>query len=193
MKSVITFLFILTFHTSHGQGPFMGITIGNPEQGLLGARLGTTIANRVEAYAMYHPQLQKFNNPGYYGLSVKYPFNYFSLSEGYESMTILSMYVNYTGGMIHVPKFDAGNSTSTAKKFVYGHAPAVGVELMRFGKFSFSVPLELGFGRMHFNQTFKDQTPDPVTGYTLQSSIFLMAGFKFFISSSKCDEYIQNL
>jgi hypothetical protein len=58
---------------------------------------------------------------------------------------------------------------------IYGHAPAFGVELMYFGIFSYSVSLKLGFGRMHFNQSFNDQTPDPVTGYILQSSIFLMA------------------
>lgn len=158
----------------------------------LGIRVGTTIKNIFEVSAHFHPKLPKLNNPGFAGGNIKLLLFYFPLIQKYESAFLMGTLLDYTAGVIFLP-----NITSpivALKKTAFGNAGSIGLEFMRIGQgILISIPIELGYGRLHFNQQFADQIPDPISGYNLQSTAYILMGFKIFLSMKSCDDYIEKL
>lgn len=196
-KTILPILILLlSVYSLRAQGPFLGVILGPPEDGLIGAKMGLTFYGIAEASVMYNPKFAKWNNPGFVGGALKLPIRYNVFRQTENANYIFGVYGNMTAGNILLPEpaKDLDATIYTYKRKALGWAPAVGIELMRFSsRFSISIPLELGYGRMQFGQDFANKTPDPVKGFQLDNTLYMMFGIKMFFSKDRCDHYTEKL
>ena len=96
-------------------------------------------------------------------------------------------------GMVLYPTPDAAGLASVVNyaKKDFGRSLSLGLELMWFaGGICISLPVDFGYGKMHFNQTFDKSDP---TTFQLGSNLFMMAGIRIFFSKDHCRNYIDDL
>jgi hypothetical protein len=153
---------------------------------------GMSIMGIAEAGVWYHPQWGDKAAPGYLGGIAKLPFRYKVIKEFEASTLILGSYSTLNLGSIKLPI--PKGSAETASRRSLGWALSFGGELMVFKSgLIFSIPLELGIGKMHFNQGFEGQEVQTSADYKLGPTLFMSTGIRLFFFKNKCDEYISNL
>jgi hypothetical protein len=186
------FLSLLTIGMAlkgHSQGPYAALLVTPVGIGFAG---GLSIMGMAEVGAWYHPQFGDKSAPGYIGGIFKRPFRYKTIKEFEASTLILGSYSTLNLGAIKLPI--PKGSTETVSRRTLGWSLSYGGELMVFKSgVIFSIPLELGIGKMHYNQGFEGQEVQTSADYKLGPTLFMMVGIRLFFFKNKCDEYISNL
>lgn len=188
---IYLFLILMLPLAARSQGLFLGATAG--EKGLTGFKAGYSLGGILEIGAMYNPLLKKSSNGGYAGGLLKLPLYYKPIGTTYSSTFLFGVNLSGNAGLVLYPKADTLSLTNAVKvaKNDLGRAVSLGFELMWFGEsLGISIPIDLGYGKMHFTQSF--DRADPNT-FHLKNDLYVMAGIKIFLSRNHCRDYIENL
>jgi hypothetical protein len=174
-----------------GQGLFLGASVG--QKGLTGFNAGYRFSGLLEIGALYNPLMKSSSNGGYAGGLLKLPLLYRPFVETYTSSFVIGLNMTGNAGMVLYPTPDAAGLASVVSyaKNDFGRSLSLGLELMWFaGGICISLPVDFGYGKMHFNQTFDKSDPNT---FQLGSNLFMMAGIRIFFSKDHCRNYIEDL
>lgn len=190
MRSFL-FCLLLSPLALKSQGLFLGAAVG--QKGLTGFKAGYSVSGLFEIGALYNPLMKSSTNGGYAGGLLKLPLLYRPFGETYYSNFVFGINMTGNAGMVMYPTPDAAGLASVVNyaKKDFGRSLSLGLELMWFGGgIGVALPIDLGYGKMHFNQTFDKSDP---TTFQLGSNLFMMAGIKIFFSKNHCRNYIDDL
>jgi len=192
-RLVTTIAIVALSKNTFSQGPFVGISVNSKSYATLS--LGQSVLNAIELGATYSPRVDKKTLGGFIGGNLKVPLYYFPVVDNYTSFILLGFYSNATFGKVFYPRLDKNQQAFTAiSKSDWGGVYGGGLEIMFLNtKFNFSIPIEIGRGKLHFTQRFSDQDPILNGGYKLIKSTFINAGIRIFFMKSKCENYTQEL
>lgn len=193
-NSLIKFLFYLFFLYLNGiaakaQGPYLGAMVTPAGTSIIG---GASVLGIAEVGAVYQPQWNKKTNVGYIGGTGKLPLRYRIIKEDYSGSLIFGLYATSNLGSIKIPIPEYSDEKKS--KSSLGWSLSMGGEFMLFKSgIIISLPIELGIGKMHFNQAFDEQNVQLSSDYTLRTTLIMNVGLRMFLFRTNCEEYISNL
>jgi hypothetical protein len=169
-RLIATLITILVFSSFiQAQGPFVGASLD--KKGNVGLKAGWSYMSVTEASVSYAPK--SLNEAGFIGGSLKIPVKFDVLKENYLSSFFWGIFLSYTGGVIQFPEAPA-SAGPLSKSTKYGGAPSVSLEVSWIGSgFAMAFPIELGYGKLNFNQDFPNQFNYTENKYVLASSLYL--------------------
>lgn len=177
--------FILLFISStllNAQGPFVGTIVSN--KGKTAIKAGW--AGAVEVAAVYTPEVLSKDESSFLGGSIKIPV-WPSKSLNYEGDLFVAFFFTYTGGVIQKP--NVASKKSQAFTSTYAFSP----ELIWFNnKIGLSIPLEVGYGRSHLIQDFRDQYDASSNAYFVKRGFYFSTGLRIYLFNAECP-YLKGL
>lgn len=186
-RVLLAVVIIFQFGAGRSQGPYLGAVVTTEG---LGWRAGLTLLGITEAGVWYHPQNKDKTRPGFLGGVFKFPIRYRFLNN--SQSVILGYFASGTLGSVYLPRLPLANETTTNKKL--GNSIGAGAELMVYKSgILLAFPLELAYGKMHFNQDFASQEVSSSAEYRLRSTLILTAGLRIFLFPNPCRRYTEKI
>ena len=184
-NTLIAISFCLFLLRAEGQGPFINANAN--QLGRFGFKWGTTLIGLLEASVLFNPQFNPEKEAGYIGSELKFIVHHSIIREYDQSNTLYTLYWGYKAGSVLLPKLDPNVFPSYNKTRTYGGAPFVGAEFIYLNtKYQIiSIPFEVGYGKLGFNQDLTKVTPGNSEGYVIKPGFFVSAGLKFYYSKRK--------
>ena len=191
LLKILFYIFFLNFYciAAKAQGPYLGAMVTPAGSSIIG---GSSVFGIAEVGAVYQPQWNKKTNVGYIGGTGKVPLRYRIIKEDYSGSLIFGLYATSNLGSIKIPIPE--NSDEKTSKRSLGWSLSMGGEFMLFKSgIIISLPIELGIGKMHFNQAFDEQNVQLSSDYKLRTTLIMNVGLRMFLFRTNCEEYISNL
>jgi len=170
---LVTSFIIFSQFSSFAQGPFITGLISQNGKGAIKAGW----AGLIEVGGVYTPKSFTKDLSSFIGGSIKIPV-WPTRTLNYDGTLFLSYFFTYTGGVIKAPEFD------DIIKQTYVSTYAFSPEFIWFNRsIGFAVPLEIGYGRSHLIQDFRNQVS---ANFPLRKGFFFSTGLKIYLFNNEC-------
>jgi len=168
--------------SAKAQGPFLATAISN--KGTSTVKVGW--AGAIELAAVYTPRQFTKDESSFLGGSLKIPV-WPSKSLNYEGDLFVAFFFTYTGGVLQKPTIERAKSQAFTS--TYAFSP----ELIWFNKkIGLSIPLEVGYGRSHLIQDFRNQYDVSSNAYFVKKGFYFSTGLRIYLFNAECP-YLKGL
>ncbi len=156
------------------QGPFVSGVISH--KGVSTIKAGWS--GLIEAGVVYMPEAFTKDKTSFLGGSIKLPV-WLPKSLNYDGNFFLAYFFTYTGGV-----FSLSSNETISKKQAFTSTYSFSPELIWFSnKIGISVPIEIGYGRSHLIQNFRNPVSNDLI---LKKGIYFSTGLRFYLFNNEC-------